>query len=507
MNQKLYVGITIGPIIETMSYTSTPAGLWTASYFFSEITVSLYQKLNDNHYDVITVPKDVQKYRMDGIGQFHDRIYAVVPDGITKDEAQKIVQESIHRVIEEKAQQLCNAISDEKTATILEDCRKGLEAYLQIHYVVMEIGENQVLAQILAGALDALENCQSIVGNLTQNPLIRLVSGKRNNSNCYIKRYEPFKKATWFKGDNESIKDLETLFPGQNYFAIVQADGDGMGKIVNAELDNDEDAALDTQEKRIRMFSELCMNYTGEAARIIQDYNGIVIYAGGDDLLFLAPVVNVKGENIWKLCQRIATKFNEIFDPGQNDKAKAIVQSDKIPSISFGVSINHYKFPLYEAFEDGRNLLFGKAKSYGNKNNFAIALHKASGQSSGYVCCMETRQKTNDTMFNKIIEYQDMISKNDAADCNQMLHSMLYHIENQKALYRIAVTDEQKRTKFFENVFDSSMQKNCEGYINKVNELAGNVLNAKAIIPLQDSDEDVLTSILRTSKFLVEERG
>ena len=84
---------------------------------------------------------------------------------------------------------------------------------------------------------------------------------------------------------------------------------------------------------------------------------------------------------------------------------------------------------------------------------------------------------------------------------------MLYHIENQKALYRIAVTDEQKRTKFFENVFDSSMQKNYEGYINKVNELAGNVLNAKAIIPLQDSDEDVLTSILRTSKFLVEERG
>ena len=51
------------------------------------------------------------------------------------------------------------------------------------------------------------------------------------------------------------------------------------------------------------------------------------------------------------------------------------------------------------------------------------------------------------------------------------------------------------------------MQKNYEGYINKVNELAGNVLNAKAIIPLQDSDEDVLTSILRTSKFLVEERG
>lgn len=50
-------------------------------------------------------------------------------------------------------------------------------------------------------------------------------------------------------------------------------------------------------------------------------------------------------------------------------------------SLSFGVSISYYKYPLYEALESARNLLFGKAKKVEGKNAIALDLRKHSGGS------------------------------------------------------------------------------------------------------------------------------
>ena len=113
---RRYVGITIGPIIETMSYTSTPAGLWTASYFFSELTESLYKHLQKMGYRVMTVPEDVQNYQLDGIGQYHDRIYAAVPEETANEKAADEVQKTIDTVIGEKARLVSGALSVEQEA-------------------------------------------------------------------------------------------------------------------------------------------------------------------------------------------------------------------------------------------------------------------------------------------------------------------------------------------------------------------------------------------------------
>ena len=202
---RRYVGITIGPIIETMSYTSTPAGLWTASYFFSELTESLYKHLQKMGYRVMTVPEDVQNYQLDGIGQYHDRIYAAVPEETANEKAADEVQKTIDAVIGEKARLVSGALSVEQEAE-MDKIEARLKAYLQIHFVIMEIEDTQVLAQTLSGALDSLENCQGIVGNLTQNPLVRLVSGEKNNANCYIKKYGPFEKAEMLNEKNRDGK-------------------------------------------------------------------------------------------------------------------------------------------------------------------------------------------------------------------------------------------------------------------------------------------------------------
>ena len=81
-------------------------------------------------------------------------------------------------------------------------------------------------------------------------------------------------------------------------------------------------------------------------------------------------------------------------------------------------------------------------------------------------------------------------------------------------MYKIALGEDGKRDRFFRNVFDSSMQKKYGEYIESVNMLAGKIAgtqtesgNSDTIAPLQKDSEDALTSVLRTAKFLVEERG
>ena len=45
---------------------------------------------------------------------------------------------------------------------------------------------------------------------------------------------------------------------------------------------------------KVEKFSKSCMEYTSNAAGLVKEYGGVTIYAGGDDLLFLAPIVSEK---------------------------------------------------------------------------------------------------------------------------------------------------------------------------------------------------------------------
>jgi CRISPR-associated protein Cmr2 len=49
------------------------------------------------------------------------------------------------------------------------------------------------------------------------------------------------------------------------------------------------------------------------------------------------------------------------------------------PSMSYGVSVTYYKYPLYEALNLSRDLLFKKAKNVAQKNAIAWTLQKGSG--------------------------------------------------------------------------------------------------------------------------------
>ena len=102
------------------------------------------------------------------------------------------------------------------------------------------------------------------------------------------------------------------------YYAFVAADGDSRGKTLEKLVQDPSNPADKTLEK----FSQACLHYTEQAAQLINEFSGMTIYAGGDDLLFLAPLENKEGKSIFELCYDIQKCFRNTINKEINHDKK-----------------------------------------------------------------------------------------------------------------------------------------------------------------------------------------
>ena len=600
-----YIGITIGPIVDTMMQTSTPAGLWFASYFFSSVTRDICLKTQENEgYKILSLPMEKSTESTDmfnkpfsvnnhineniGIGTYHDRVY--IKTEKEWNEAKLVVDSAIHTAIVNRAEELSkcclpNYGSDRKSIT------NALTDFLEIRYICLaenDVGEKGIVGS-LAETLDALELSSKTIKDPENNPLYKVIRGDESSSNIYLKKIPVLEEAIetncrhfllaqksnnrekksdiqihdlkWIasRGKPDDISNKKTA----NYFAIVQCDGDNMGAIGKKESDGE---GCGNKGKN---FSNLCTEYTSRSVELIAKFGGVVIYAGGDDLLFLAPVIgnnplydDNKDKNdktnspveekendhekkeitVWELCQIISEKFDKTFKAIYDNGALGIKEEEAKPALSFGVSINYNKYPLYEAFADAMYLLFDVAKKYCDnrekeklKNNIALKVHKSSGQTAGFVCCMNTNKDAGSaSVFTEFITFVNdyfMVNGTDVgkADAikeknnrdkdtqedkkNKVMHSLLYHMESMSPLFQRALSDESYARNAFSHAFDNDLQVFGKEMVDKVIDLSIKVHTAvekKLIKGLKkDKDEEpdvtVLTSMLRVAKFLLED--
>lgn len=551
-----YIGITVGPILNTLSYSSTPAGLWFASYFFSNLVKELCSKLNEKNYIILTLPENHDFNKDDhGIGTYHDRIY--FKSDKNADEIHQEWDAILSTVLGEISKDMEAALQEAPKSSELFNASKieqFLKDYLQIHFAVLS--EEQVsakgIARSLADVLDVLELANKVHAEQKDNPLLKLIRGDKDSSNQYLKNYKKLADTasdTKFPlaekhGDStieirsigdicngNGIGDFKIKGKMRKYFAVVQCDGDSMGKTIASD---DELGNLGQQEKRIQDFSKMCMNYTQEASELVRAYGGVVIYAGGDDLLFLAPVLSTKNNeaaNVWELCKKIGEMFNGIVKDANPTKK---------PSLSFGVAIHYHKYPLYEAFNHAIGMLFGVAKDFNaeRKNNLAMQLYKHSGQTTEFVCCMETNDDISKEcrLYDEFTGFLRMVcgkgdelpTDKEEHEKNMFMHSVLYQLENQKSLFQQALLrdDNQMLKNLFNNTFDHPDQIFGQKMINEVISIVEKAKKAcqneeklargceKAIASSNNKNQAckdaeqtmaVVNAMLRTSKFLVEE--
>lgn len=182
------------------------------------------------------------------------------------------------------------------------------------------------------------------------------------------------------------LKDKDIIAFRHKYIAVVVADGDNLGAAIT-EISKD-----DADGEKLKVFSKNLMSFSKEAVKKVADYGGLPIYAGGDDLLFLAPITNQNADfkHVFELCDKLNNDFKD--------------KMGSTTSLSFGVSISYYKHPLGEAVSEAFELE-KKAKAFKvcykdtDKNHAKQALcfqvRKHSGQQYGATFWLGGNSKTH----------------------------------------------------------------------------------------------------------------
>lgn len=181
MSKQKYIGITIGPIVKTLMLTSTPAGLWGASYLFSRFTKELIGQLQEKlqiseHSFLVPVINENVKGIIKGCpwaGLFHDRIIF---------QTDLFEMEKINLCIEDTKEMLAKGIIDVslEKAKAEEKAKEYIKNYLQIHIIEKEVeeGKNPILA--LSPNLDVLELGQSYIPKEDKNYLLDFLENRDN---------------------------------------------------------------------------------------------------------------------------------------------------------------------------------------------------------------------------------------------------------------------------------------------------------------------------------------
>lgn len=468
MEQNKYIGITIGPIGATMDLTSSPAGLWAASYLFSKLAHDIRQNINKEGLlqDKLKFSgdKDVSSIFDIGVGLYHDRVIYKAEGGYSLEQANSAVQKAVRTIV--------NGFAKSKIYSgKIDELEEFFYSYFNIHIVSVEVGPEDNFLFVVNDALDAAELEVNFASSIKFNPILELFDGNDKGRNEEIKNSflvpkNPTTKQVdrnWvlLERSGKGIKDLSAIaiegmgvqridlnknglrWPKTSvYYAVIRADGDNMGQTIKETI---------TGEESYIEFSKKCFRYGCNTAEVVLRYGGIPIYIGGDDLLCIAPLMCRFGDRehtFLEMIKEIRGEFRKEFKEG--------------PDLSFGVAIQYVKAPLYEALSESGRLLFDTAKK--NKPGaMAINLRKHSGQSTEILIKnlgnIETGEKERYALDSLIHNH---ISKD-------TLKSVGKHVAEFSALLNQAVREGTNSVdNYFNNVFDNGVSDSDWKYLEQI---------------------------------------
>lgn len=350
-----YLGINIGPIIKTFSMARKPKEFWAASYMFSYLMECILDRFQRENVKIELISPFYEKDENQriGVGLFPDRAFYMVKHDI-----------DVNALLSDAVKYFSGRI-------------KMNEDVVNRFFNIMTVSqEYQSSSEAIAGlnkTLDEMELSQVAWNSGTYDKMLDYLRKSNTNSPlfeiAFNRNYFPIETLDEIARGNANQID----YSYQRYVCIVQADGDNMGKIVSSKH----------MEGKLNDFSSHLIFFGVKVCKKINNFGGLPIYAGGDDLLFIAPVCGAGNKNILELIEEIDREYREIqifvnklnVEVENNEHIMEPVQT----SMSYGISIIYNKYPLYEAWEIARNMLFAKAKNISGKNSIALNLRKNSG--------------------------------------------------------------------------------------------------------------------------------
>jgi len=486
---KTYTALTIGPIYKTISRMKKVREIWGASYIFSKfmrlIIKELLGSIDKSDFLVPYIDDELvnNKEKYKGIGFFHDRLIFQTP---ADQNGLEILNSAIEKALNIISADIKN---DLKTPVSQEDIVDFLKAYLLYYSIEIKLQEDENPILKISPYLDTLELRERIppVESLqTPNYLIAylLKHGKtlrydadhikKKKGGCVaysfpsipqitiddiLKKHPDLEKKiidifqeecqekipedqllTKIEKILKEKNDSLNLKPYHKYIAIVQADGDNMGKEIELAFEKD-------RTKGLGKFSENLIKFAKKASEDIVKYGGHPIYIGGDDLLFFAPVFTELEKDkqevtIFDLIDTLDSSFKNAFSDALAN-----------PSLSFGLSITYYKYPMAEALENAYTLLTYKAKKIGKeKDAIAVELIRHSGQSFAF--SLSKKQKSY-TLFKNLLKN----NLTEGEESVKIPHALQHKLAILEQTVDTLLQSGDNLDNFFENFFNEEIHK------------------------------------------------
>lgn len=147
----------------------------------------------------------------------------------------------------------------------------------------------------------------------------------------------------------QAIKALQIKEPPSPFYAILLMDGDSLGELLR---------------KSGTAVSNALDRFTKKVPDLVDNHNGFLIYAGGDDVLALLPL-----EDALQCAADIRQCYLDAF------------AAQNLPStISAAVEYAHVKMPLTRILRDAHSLLDDIAKEERGRDAIAVRVWKPGGQ-------------------------------------------------------------------------------------------------------------------------------
>ena len=548
---------TLGPIVDTFELVEKPAGLWAASYTFSWLCRAILENLltaKDSCPDAKDVVSPAvaldesgnvklnplyappgatpDELALQGVGLLHDRI-VVIGDHVG----------SMKTAIDKAIGTLAEIIADVGGAKC-EEVKPWLREYLRIPAAVIELGSPSANPLTAAGKLiSAMELEPSFPAVETVNHILSVFrnTDDAGSENAKVLKYrkrlipEADDKTEWIvaKKENpsnplslEELAECNGYSPKdgrgekyRNYYAVIQSDGDSLGALLR-QLD----------QEGAKEFSRRAIVFAGTCANLVRQYGGMPIYAGGDDLLAIVPLfgcIEKKGMTVLGLVEEINKAFYKAFydvfiKKAGNEMARQLGEDgpsrlDALPTLSFGISVQYKKSPLYEALEAARRLLENDAKT-GKKNAVAIEVAKHSGQTHKFVIHGAAIKSADYGMSEGLKLLDKMIlpspgaagaqqGEGDENETSKRLSSLAHIVEENRILFREAFNEpedlEKRMETLVKNLLDNPNQRRYDEHVKDFGNLA-RIATMDEALGDNETRCDFLVAAMRLQQFMFE---
>jgi CRISPR-associated protein Cmr2 len=423
MKDNQYIAVTISPFGKTLAMAQSTRELYAASYLFSDLMKRLIQKLEGMGDIIVPNPEPLPKPDPDppSIEEKNPYSPGLLPDRLILKINEKRLKEDFFKLI----MNVKKKFIEDYFGPIQVKEEPNLLDHFQVHAIRISISDGEDLIGTIFPLLNTLEQKASLVSqteinlkellwskslfaklekeNVIQPPfptlqeisLAELISEENIGEHIKNLVHSSLKSGEKEIEVQQKIKEIakEKYQFNHNYTAVVNADVDDLQTILRACYRFGNSDALNS-------FSKTLMEFGQQASNEINIMKGVPVYMGGDDMLFFSPVRNK--QTIFSVIEALNQKFREMM-LGNNELTEVIALWNsgrtrknrrkplQLPTISWGVALSYYKYPLHESLDAARALLNDEAKGLAGKNGIAFRLLKHSGAYTGATISLKQR--------------------------------------------------------------------------------------------------------------------